>query len=623
MSESAKLSAAGERYLPQDRESFLDAQRRNRHATWRLSAICVMAAVVMGIPLALTITPLLYAVALMVAEIINYASPLPPEFWQTASQFGHIGLQAFDALLQQKPTDPQTLAIGAAVMLLPGVLLSIALWMAVNILFRRAGVGGALLALKAREPNQTDLKELQLADVAQEMAIAAGLPSPRVMLVDGPGANAAAIGTSPDDARIVISRRLIDDLNRDQLEGVLAHLIGSIGNGDLRIAFRITSIFETCGLLVALINSPFGPRSRRVLWRIIRYGIAGSSNNPQEADAVADLLTRSVSLDTDDIDDFFDPTSKKSGLRSIRNFVFFPIFFTNMAIRLSLWFFSTAVLGPSVALLWHTRQYLADASAVQLTRNPDGLGTALQKLNQEPGEIPGGDWASHLFVVSPKPGDHKNSGGPDGQQKQVLAKAWTSSAQPVITAPTASIPLDFAAVQQQFAGTFRAAMAGDAQAIARLRTVYQEVTAADPALAAQIPNPDDFFGARQGDRAAMARLRAARRHPGSQVQARAQTGSKDGEKDSGMSSISMIGFHPSLKRRLKRLDRMGAHVQLEAAEPKERMILLVFSLFLAPFAVAIVGLLLLLIAIMTAASLTFMMIWLALIHSVFGLLAHH
>ena len=64
-------------------------------------------------------------------------------------------------------------------------------------------MGGALLALKAREPNQSDLKELRLADVVQEMAIAAGLPAPRVMLIDAPGANAAAIGTSPEDARIV------------------------------------------------------------------------------------------------------------------------------------------------------------------------------------------------------------------------------------------------------------------------------------------------------------------------------------------------------------------------------------------------------------------------------------
>ena len=114
-------------------------------------------------------------------------------------------------------------------MLLPGAVLSILLWLGMNGLFKHAGVGGALLALKAREPNPGDLKELQLNDVIQEMAIAAGLPAPRVMLIDAPGANAAAIGTSSADARIVVSRRLVDDLSRDEMEGALAHLIGSIG----------------------------------------------------------------------------------------------------------------------------------------------------------------------------------------------------------------------------------------------------------------------------------------------------------------------------------------------------------------------------------------------------------
>jgi Zn-dependent protease with chaperone function len=626
VSEAAKISAVGQRYLPRDRESFLDAQRRNRHATWRLSAVCVLAAIAIGIPLALIITPLLYAVALIVADIISYFSPLPPAFWQLATQIARFGWVAVGWLLQQKSADPQTLAIGAVVMLLPGILLSLSVWFGISLLFRRSGVGGALLALKAREPNQADLKELQLADVVQEMAIAAGVPAPRVLLLDASGANAAAIGTSVDDARIIVSRRLIDDLNRDELEGALAHLIASIGNGDLRIAFRITSIFETCGLLVALINSPFGPRSRRVLWRILRYSLSGAATNggSQEAAAVADLLARNVALDTDDIDNFFDPTVKRSRLRAIRNFLFFPIFFTNTAMKLLLWVFSSAVLGPSVALLWHTRQYLADASAVQLTRNPDGLAAALQKLNQEPGEIPGGDWAAHLFIVSPKPGDHGASGAPNLQQRELLAKAWAASGQPAGAPAAPSMPADFKGIQGEFLSTMRAAMGGDAQAMARLRTVYQSVAVADPALAAQFPNPDDFLGARQGDIAAIARLRAARRAPPSPARTRAQPQAPNDEKESsGISSVSLVGFHPSLKRRLKRLARMGAHVELEAPDVKARIVILVLSLIFAPFVVAIVGLLLLLIAIMTMASLTFLAIWVAVIHKVFGLLLAH
>jgi len=606
-------SSAGQRFLPRDRESFFDAQRRNRRATWRMSVLCALGAVLMGIPLALIITPLLYGVVLIVADAVNLVTPLSQAFWQQANEIARLGKLALDWLLAQKPADPQMLAAGAAVMLLPGVLFSVSLWLAVDLMFRRSGTGGALLALKAREPNQAELKELQLADVVQEMAIAAGLPAPKIMLIDSPSANAAVLGSAPEDARIVITSGLIDNLSRDELEGVLGHLVGSIGNGDLRIALRMTSIFEACGLLVAIINSPFGPQSRRTLWRIIRYWFGGGKDSPQEAAAVADLLRRSVDLETDDIDRFFDPTTKRSRLRSIRSFIFFPIFFTNAAVKLLLWFFSWAVLGPSLAMLWRTRQYLADASAVQLTRDPDSLARALQKLNEEPGAIPGGDWASHLFLASPRAGGRNDSGALSAQQKEMLAHAWAASAPQAEAVPT-STSADFAEGSKQLSATMRAAFTGDAQAMERLRSLYQKVAAADPTLAAQFPNPDDLIAARQGDFAAMQRLRAARHKP--EVEDRAQ--SKDSA--SGNDSIgSFVNFHPPLKRRLKRLARMGAHIELTSKDSKAGVVVLVLSLILGPLALLAIALLLLLIGIMTLASLTFTVLWLAIIHKLFAL----
>ena len=611
---ATELAQAKARFVPRDRESFLDAQARNRRATWRLSVLSAIAALVMGIPLALLVTPLLYAATLIVADTINLFSPLPPAFWQLADEVARFGFVALGWLLQQKPANPVALALGAVVMLAPGIVLSLVLWLGINLMFRRSGVGGALLALKAREPNQADLKELQVADIVQEMAIAAGLPAPRVMLIDAPGANAAAIGTSPEDARIVISRRLLDDLNRDELEGALAHLIASVGNGDLRIAFRITAIFEACGLLVAIINSPFGPQSRRVLWRIVRYGFGGTggSDRAQEAAVVADVLARNLAADTNDIDRFFDPSSKRSRLRSIRNFIFLPIFFTNTAIRLSLGFFSAAVLGPSVALLWHTRQYLADACAVQLTRNPDGLAGALQKLNDEPGEIPGGNWAAHLFLVSPK-----GNGGPslNPRQKQAVAQAWAASAPGTSTATAA----DFSAISTQFPALLRAAFAGDEQAMARLRSLYQAVAAADPELAAQFPSPDDLMAARNGDVAAIARIQAVHRQPAIR---NAQPPAQDAD-SSGSDSLTLIGFHPSLKRRLKRLARMGAHMEAGAKERQPWMLIILLGVLLGPLSLLALALFLLLIAIMTMASLAFLVIWMAVIHKIFALVAQH
>jgi len=603
---------------PRDRESFLDAQRRNRHATWRLSAVSAVAAVIMGIPLALTITPLLYAVGLMAADIVSLFTPLPAGFWQFANAIGQYGTAALVWLLQGKSSDPQTLVVGGAVLLLPGALLSAVLWRGVNALFRRSGVGGALMALKAREPNPSDLGELRLADVVQEMAIAAGLPAPRIMLIDSPASNAAAIGTSPDDARIVVSRGLIEQLSRDELEGVLAHLVASIGNGDLRIAFRVTSVFETCGLLVALINAPFGPHARRTLWRVVRYGFSPKKDEAAgaaEADALASLLTRGGEMDFDDIDTFFNSgSSKRSVLRSIRNFLLFPIFLTNATIKISLWFFSFSMLGPSIALLWRKRVYLADACAVQLTRNPDGLAEALRKLNSSYARIPGGEWASHLFLVNPRGSDRLSGTPASTPQTQVLARAWAASATAGDTPGRSGDP---SLVMKEIMTTGRAAMAGDQQAMARMLAFRQTAATAFGISEAEMPSLEDLAAAQHSDMQAMRRLRDFSRRVERNQPNRERSSSKTNP------SSGFAGFHPSLKRRLKRLDRMGAHVALEATDRKIWMFIAFLAVVLGPFALLALGLLVVLIGILTMTSLTFIALWMAVIHQVFVVFAHH
>ena len=615
-------TAAAPMIGPRDRESFFEAQRRNRRATWRLSAVAVIATVVMGIPLALTITPLLYAAALIIADIVSIWAPLPPSFWQHANELARYGMVGIGWLTQGKAVNPQALALGLAVLLLPGAILSVGLWLGVNALFHRAGVGGALLALKAREPNQSELKELQLADVVQEMAIAAGLPAPKIMLIDVPAANAAAIGTSPNDARIVVSRGLLEQLNRDELEGALAHLVASIGNGDLRIAFRVTSVFETCGLLVAIINAPFGRRSRGTLWRIVRYGLFGkkdSESAAQEAAAMAALLTRSVGLDTDDIDDVFDNASrKKSIFGSVRTFLLFPIFLTNMAIKLSLWFFSFSMLGPSMALLWRKRKYLADACAVQLTRNPNGLAEALRKLNSERGPIPGGAWASHLFLVNPAGSDRMSDPKANAAQQQMWAQMWAASEASKISNSSPSAPADLPSVIRQITATGSAAVAGDANAMARMTAFRQAAATALGKPVDEMPNLTDIAAAQHGDAAALHRLREF-----SNTKATTRLAASNSQESSDSSNSAFVGFFPSLKRRLKLLDRMGAHVELESDGGKSWIVIAVLAVLLGPFALAALALLLLLIAILTMASLVFLTLWMAVIHQLFVVFLHH
>lgn len=86
--------------------------------------------------------------------------------------------------------------------------------------------------------------------------------------------------------------------------------------------------------------------------------------------------------------------------------------------------------------------------------------------------------------------------------------------------------------------------------------------------------------------------------------------------------MSFATFHPPLQRRLKRLDRMGAHLALAATKPKMDVVVFILSLIFAPLFLLLIALFLLLIAAMTLASLAFVVIWLALIHQIFLLAAN-
>ena len=111
-------------------------------------------------------------------------------------------------------------------------------WLGARALFLGAGVESLLRSLGAREPRPGDLEERQLQNLVEEMAIAAGVRPPRVAILDGAAANAGAVGSGPDDATLIVSRRLLDELDRDQSQGIIAQLVGSVGNGDLRAPSR-------------------------------------------------------------------------------------------------------------------------------------------------------------------------------------------------------------------------------------------------------------------------------------------------------------------------------------------------------------------------------------------------
>jgi Zn-dependent protease with chaperone function len=334
------------------RVPFFEEQARNRRATWRLAAASAASVVVMGVPVSLVISPLVYGVGLIAAECVHLVHPLPDSITSRLAAAVSVLQAVVDdgRVLTHVPAVP--LALVAAAVLAPGVLVMLGLWITVRADIVRSGVGGVLPALGARSVRGDDLEELQLQNVAEEMAIAAGVAPPRVLLLDAAAANAALCGSRAGTAMLVISRGLLDAFSREETQAIVAHLIGSAGNGDLVIASDLAALFQTQTRLTAMLDAPFG----------------------------------AAPVDED-----------HPGWRT-------PLMLASQSVKWTVFLCTSVVVAPMVALLWRARRYLADATAVQLTRNPEALWQALMHLARGDGAIAGGAPASYLFIVDPTQG---------------------------------------------------------------------------------------------------------------------------------------------------------------------------------------------------------------------------
>jgi Zn-dependent protease with chaperone function len=188
-------------------------------------------------------------------------------------------------------------------------------------------LGGRLVPTDTREP-----RERRLLNVVEEMAIASGVPAPPVyVLPEERGINAFAAGHTPDDAVVSVSEGCLTYLTRDELQGVVAHEFSHILNGDMRLNLRLLGLIY--GILVLSIVG-------RILIQVA--GRSGSSS------------------DKDD--------------RGRQGLLLFGI---------ALWLLGLAgaFFGRLIeAAVSRQREYLADASAVQFTRNPEGIAGALKKI---------------------------------------------------------------------------------------------------------------------------------------------------------------------------------------------------------------------------------------------------
>jgi len=246
--------------------------------------------------------------------------------------------------------DMQTLlpsiVLGGLVALIFGVFGAIWSWF---------GGASAILAMSGAREITKEL-DPELFNVVEELAIAGGIPMPRIYLIGDSAMNAFATGRDPQHAAVAITVGLRQKLTRDELQGVMAHEMSHIRHYDTRFAMLMATM---AGLIVFACDA---------FWRIIWY-----SRGPRRSNS-----------------------DREGGGGGILIIVLIVI-----AVLL-------AIVAPIVARLIQMaysrqREYLADAGAVELTRNPLGLASALQKLgdDDEPLVDTANRGTAHMYIVNP------------------------------------------------------------------------------------------------------------------------------------------------------------------------------------------------------------------------------
>jgi heat shock protein HtpX len=223
-----------------------------------------------------------------------------------------------------------------------------------------AGDRMVLAASRAKEITHDDAPVL--FNVVEEMTIAAGLPMPKIYIVDDTAPNAFATGRDPEHASVAVTKGLLEKLDRDELQGVIAHEMSHVANFDIRYSMLVGILVGT----TVLISDFF----LRGLW-------FGGGRGGGRRDGGGGQLQLIMIL---------------------------------IAIVL-------AILAPLFARLLQLsisrqREFLADATAVRLTRNPKGLADALQKISGDNEVLEAANRATaHLYIVNPIKKFEKRSKG--------------------------------------------------------------------------------------------------------------------------------------------------------------------------------------------------------------------
>ncbi|MGI8650240.1 MAG: M48 family metallopeptidase [Rubrobacter sp.] len=221
--------------------------------------------------------------------------------------------------------------------------------------------GDKMVLAASRAKEVTHEERPVLYNVVEEMRIASGLPMPKVYIIDDSAPNAFATGRDPEHASVAVTTGLLEKLDRDELQGVVAHEMAHVANFDIRYSMLVGILVGT----VVLASDFF----LRTLW----FG-GGRNRGGNNGGGYIQIIMLVVAL-----------------LLAILA----PIFARLLQLSIS-----------------RQREYLADATAVKLTRNPKGLADALQKISGDSEVLEVANRATaHLYIANPVKGFEKRAKG--------------------------------------------------------------------------------------------------------------------------------------------------------------------------------------------------------------------
>jgi len=274
-----------------------------------------------------------------------------------------------------------------------------------------AGIAVAWLELKqatrlvlrltrARPVSRED--EPELWRTVDNLSLAAGLPTPKAYVIESRGPNAFAVGLDPQHAAVVVTRGLLGLLDRRGLHGVIAHELSHIGNQDTRLNTVLAAVLAVLRMPLALLTRGWLNRHPLVIKGCLLLSGLMAVMAALAVLAILAEIGLALWFFSDEVRDFLAATTRGNVLESvlIGMMIFYgPLFMGSPFYVL----FGAQRCGRRVgSAVSRQREFLADADAVLLTRDPEGLALALVKVAAASGaamNLPRA--AAHLFLVEP------------------------------------------------------------------------------------------------------------------------------------------------------------------------------------------------------------------------------